>query len=148
MSIIEAVRILLAGFAATFGFSLLLHAPKRAWIPSSLIGAAAFTLYWCLTGLGAPDAPSILVSAALGSLLAQWCARRMRMIATVFLTLSIVNMVPGLGLYRCMELLAQGRSGIGAQVGVSAMVTIVMIALGIGVGSFIFRLFTGQHRSA
>lgn len=145
MTFIAVIRILLASFAATYGFALLLHAPVRTWIPASLIGAVSFTVYWALSLLGVADPASVFVGAALGSLLAQICARRMRMIATVFLTLSIVTMVPGLGLYRCMELLAQGQSGAGAQAGVAAMVTILMIALGIGVGSFLFRLFTGRR---
>lgn len=145
MSLHDALRILLASFAATYGFALLLHAPRRAWIPASLIGGVSFTLYWGLTAAGMSDPVAVFISAALGSVLAQACARRMRMIATVFLTLSIVTMVPGLGLYRCMELLAQGNSGAGARVGVAAMVTILMIALGLGVGSFVFRLLFAKR---
>lgn len=141
MTWIDIVQILLASFAATLGFALLLHAPLRSWLPASLVGAVSYTVYWVMVQFGASDPVSIFLGAALGSLLAHECARRLRIIATVFLTLSIVPMVPGLGLYQCMELLAQGRSGAGAQVGVNAMVTILMIALGIGVGSFIFRLF-------
>lgn len=140
-------RILLASFAATWGFALLLHAPKRAWFYASLIGGVAFTLYWVLAELGASDAAAVFVSAALGSFLAQLCARRMQMIATVFLTLAIVPMVPGLGLYRCMELLGQGKYGLGAQTGVSAMITIAMIAFGIGVGSFFARRIAAARKA-
>lgn len=144
MSAWEILKILAASFAATAGFALLLHAPRKAWLHASLIGAASFTLYWVLAVLGMSDPLAVFIGSAAGSLLAQWWARRMRMIATVFLTLSIVTMVPGLGLYRCMELLAQGESGLGAQAGVSAMVTILMIALGLAVGSFLFRLVFGR----
>ena len=81
-----------------------------------------------------------------GSMLAQGCARKMRMIATIFITLSIVAMVPGLGLYRCMALLAQGENAAGVRTGVEAMTTILMIALGLGVGSFLFRFLVGTAR--
>ena len=137
--LLDLLRTLLASIAATWGFSVLLHAPRRSWLFASLIGGVSFTLYWLLVYLGAPDPASVFASAFAGSLLAQLCARRLRMIATIFVTLSIVPMVPGLGLYRCMALLGQGQSSAGAQTGVSAMVTIMMIALGIGVGSFLFR---------
>lgn len=137
--IVGALKALFASFAGTWGFAMLLHAPKKAWLAASLIGSISFALYWVMAEFGVPDAAAVFAGAALGSFLAQLCARYMRMIATIFLTLSIVPMVPGLGLYRCMELLGQGKYGQGAQTGVTAMITIVMIAFGIGVGSFLAR---------
>ena len=76
----------------------------------------------------------MFLAALFGSLLAQFCARKMRMIATIFLLLSVVALVPGLGLYRCMEQLGHQQYTLGAQTG------ILMMALGIGVGSFLFKL--------
>ena len=54
--------------------------------------------------------------------------------------LSMIPLVPGLGLYRCMRDLAQEMYSAGAAAGVHAMVDVVMIALGLAVGSFIFRM--------
>lgn len=140
------VRIFLSAFFGTLGFALLLHAPRKAWVPASIIGAAAYSLYWLLheAGLGMPI--SIFIGALAGSLMAQGCARKMRMIATIFVTLSIVALVPGLGLYRCAALLAQGENAAGVRTGVEAMTTITMIALGLGVGSFLFRVIIGTAR--
>lgn len=135
----ELVRILLMSFLGTLGFALLLHAPKKAWLPASLIGGVSYTLYFALLELGAPEAAAMFCGALVGSLLAQLCARKMRMIATIFITLSIVSLVPGLGLYRCMEYLGAGKNALGLQAGVSAMTDIMMIALGLGVGSLVFR---------
>lgn len=137
----EIIKILIASFAGTLGFALLLHAPRRAWLPASCIGGVSYGLYWALLQAACPPAAGIFLAAMTGSLLAQWCARRMRMIATIFVTLSIVSLVPGLGLYRCMELLGQGHNGAGLEAGVTAMIDVVMIALGVGVGSFLFRLW-------
>ena len=100
----------LTSFVGTLGFAILLHAPKRAWLPASLIGAMTYTLYWSLKQLSLDEAASMFLAALFGSLLAQFCARKMRMIATIFLLLSVVALVPGLGLYRCMSLLAQGNT--------------------------------------
>lgn len=135
----ELVRILLMSFLGTLGFALLLHAPRKAWLPASLIGGVSYTLYFALLELGAPEAAAMFCGALVGSLLAQLCARKMRMIATIFITLSIVSLVPGLGLYRCMEYLGAGKNALGLQAGVSAMTDIMMIALGLGVGSLVFR---------
>lgn len=130
----------LTSFIGTLGFAILLHAPKRAWLPASLIGASTYTLYCSLRQCGVDDASSMFLAALFGSLLAQFCARRMRMIATIFLLLSVVALVPGLGLYRCMEQLGSKQYALGAQTGILTMAGILMMALGIGVGSFLFKL--------
>lgn len=129
-----------SAFVGTLGFAILLQAPRRAWFPASAIGAAAYTLFWVLEQLGMSLTMATFIGALLGSTLAQICARRMRMIATIFITLSIVAQVPGLDLYRCMAYLAQGQTAAGVDAGVSAMSVILMIALGLGVGGFLCRL--------
>ena len=139
-------RPLVGGFFGTIGFALLLHAPKKAWLPASAIGGVSFALYWFLLRIGWGEAAAIFTAALGGSLWAQWCARRMRMIATIFITLSIVSLVPGLGLYHCMEYLGAGRSAAGLQAGVNAMIDVLMIALGVGVGSSLFRVLAGRPR--
>ena len=123
----------LPSFVGTLGFAILLHAPKRAWLPASLIGAMTYTLYWSLKQLSLDEAASMFLAALFGSLLAQFCARKMRMIATIFLLLSVVALVPGLGLYRCMEQLGHQQYALGAQTGILAMAGILMMALGLGV---------------
>lgn len=70
--------------------------------------------------------------AALG---AQIAARRLKMIATVFVTIAILPLVPGVGLYRAMSALAMGDMAAGASVAAHTMALIVMIALGIGLGT-------------
>jgi len=135
----ELIRTYVTSLLGTWGFALLLHAPRKAWIPASIIGGVSYTLYIALLELGSPEAAAMFIAALIGSLLAQLCARRMKMIATIFLTLSIVSLVPGLGLYRCMEHLGAGRNAMGLQAGVTSMIDIMMIALGVGVGSLVFR---------
>lgn len=129
-----------ASFLGTLGFAIVLHAPKKAWLPASAIGGLSFVIYWALLQAGASEAVGNFIGALIGAFLAHYCARRMRMIATVFLMLSIIPLVPGLGLYRCMHYLAQEMYAEGAAAGVMAMVSIVMIALGLGISSYAFRV--------
>ena len=144
---LKGLTMFLSSCVGTLGFAIILHVPKRAWIPSSLIGGAAYTVYWA-TGLDwLADPAANFAGALVGSLLAQYCARRMRMIATTFLMLSIIPLVPGLGLYRSMHYLAQGLYTQGAAEGVKAMAAIVMIALGLGVGNYSFRVADLVKRS-
>lgn len=144
--ILQTLGIMVSSFVGTIGFALVLHAPKKAWLPASAIGGVAYALYWALMQGGVSEAAAIFCGALLGSLLGQWCARRMRMIATIFVTLSIVSLVPGLGLYRFMALLGQKENALGLQAGVAAMTGIGMIALGVGLGSFLFRVIAGGRR--
>lgn len=138
--ITQGAIIFLSSFVGTLGFALLLQAPRRSWLPASAIGAIAYTFYWVLVQMGSGESFSIFVSTLLGSMLAQFCARKMRMIATIFVTLSIIAQVPGLGLYRFMALLGQQQYSLAIRVGVNAMMSILMIALGLAVGSFLFRM--------
>ena len=138
---IQGLIIALVGsFFGSLGFGILLQAPRRSLLVASLIGSAGYGLYWTLVQLGAAELLAMFVGAALGALLAQYAARRMRMIATIFITIAIIPLVPGLALCRCMTYIAQGESALGAQVGLNAMQDILMIALGISVGSL------GLHR--
>ena len=135
------IIIFLSSSLGTYGFAIFMHAPKRAWIPASLIGGVSYTLYWALLKLSVYEPAAIFLGALLGSLLGQYCARRMRMIASIFILLAMIPLVPGLGLYRCMSFLAQEMYGAGVDAGVRAMVDIVMIAFGLGIGSYVFRMF-------
>ena len=140
------LRAVAGAFIGTAGFAMLVHVPKRSWLPSGLIAGTAYLVYWLLTQAGLPDPMGIFAGSLFGSLAGQLCARKMKMIGTVFLMSAIVPVVPGLGLYRMMAYLGQGKTSAGADMGIQAMITIAMIALGTSMGSFIDRLI--QHRTA
>ncbi len=144
----DILRVFLSSAIGTLGFAIILHVPKRAWMPASIMGGIAYAVYWVLAQFFISDPAANFAGALIGSLLAQYCARRMRMIATAFLMLSIIPLVPGLGLYRCMHYLAQSQYYAGASEGVKAMMVIVMIALGLGVGNFLYRTADVIRRKA
>ncbi len=138
------INALLTSFFATLGFGVLLHAPGRALLMASITGMAAHGFNWALSAAGLSAHGAVFAAAAGASILAELLARRMKMAATVFITLSIIPLVPGLALYRAMAFLAQGESKAGLELGVSAMVSFLMIALGIAMGSFLVRLRRGR----
>lgn len=135
----DLIRVFLSSTVGTLGFAAILHAPKRAWFSSAVLGGISYAMYWLLMQLGMSDPAAIFIASVAASLMAQICARKIHMIATIFVALSIIPLVPGLGLYHCMELLGQGRNAEGLQTGVAAMISVMMIALGVAVGAFIFR---------
>ena len=70
--------------------------------------------------------------------LSQIAARKLHMISTVFVTIAILPLVPGIGLYRAMSAMGQGDLMLGATTATHAMSLIMMIVMGTGVGSALF----------
>ena len=136
------IRALLGAFIGTVGFAMLVHVPRKSWLVSGIIAGLSYLIYWLLVQAGLSDPMSIFVGSMFGSVTGQLCARKMRIIGTVFLMSAIVPVVPGLGLYRMMGYLGQGRTSDGANLGIQAMITIAMIVLGMSVGSYLDRLIS------
>ena len=136
----EILQAAAGAFFGTVGFAMLVHVPKRAWLVSGLIASFSYLVYWACLRAGLSDPMSIFLGSFFGSLVGLLCARKMKMIGTVFLMSAVVPVVPGLGLYRMMAFLGQNRIAEGADMGIRAMITIAMIALGLGAGSMIDRM--------
>ena len=141
----QIIRAVFGAFFGTVGFAMLVHTPKRAWFVSGLIASLSYLIYWLMSFLNLPEPMAIFIGSLFGSLTGLLCARRMKIIGTVFLMSAIVPVVPGLGLYRMMAYIGQGETAAGADMGIRAMITIAMIALGMSMGSFIDRVI--QHKA-
>ena len=136
----QIIRAVLGAFFGTVGFAMLVHTPKRAWFVSGLIASLSYLLYWLVTYLGLPDPMAIFIGSLFGSLVGLLSARLMKIIGTVFLMSAVVPVVPGLGLYRMMAFWGQNRISDGADMGIRAMITVAMIALGLAAGTLIDRI--------
>ena len=136
----ELLRTALGAFFGTMGFAMLVHIPQRALPVSGLIAVLSYLVYWGFVRLGLSDPTAIFLGSLFGSVTGQLTARKMKIIGTVFLMSAIVPVVPGLDLYRMMAFLGQNRIADGANMGIRAMITIGMIALGLGAGALIDRI--------
>lgn len=134
----ELLLAALSSFGGAFGFGWLLHAPPKALPVGAAFGTLGYIVYWLLPRLGAPNALAMFVGAFLAAAAGQLAARRMHMISTVFITIAILPLVPGMGLYRAMSAWGQGMAEAGASIAVDSMAQILMIVLGVAVGSALF----------
>ena len=141
----QIIRAVLGAFFGTVGFAMLVHAPKRSCLVSGLIASLSYLIYWLMSFLNLPEPMAIFIGSLFGSLTGLLCARRMKIIGTVFLMSAVVPVVPGLGLYRMMAALGRGQLSVGARTGVQAMITVAMIALGLGAGAFIDRVLWSRR---
>ena len=147
----EILRAVFGAFFGAVGFAMLVHTPRRAWLVSGLIASFAYMVYWSCLRLGLSDPSSIFLGSFFGSLAGQISARKMKIISTIFLMSAVVPVVPGLGLYRMMSYLGRNRLAAGAGMGISAMITIGMISLGLGAGTLVDHYWvthTGRKKSS
>ena len=132
---LQAVLAIIGSYLAGAGFGLLLSAPRKAVYWGGVLGAVGYFTYWlCMQG-GLGETAAMFLGALAAAIGTQLAARRFKMIATVFVTIAILPMVPGLGLYRAMSALAQGQLASGGAIAAHTMALILMIALGIALGS-------------
>ena len=140
MRVEEILRYMLGSFAGTVGIAWLCRSPRKSWLPSGIIAMLVYMLYWLLPMTGLSIYSAVFCGSLFGSVAGHFCARRMKMINTVFLMSAIVPVVPGLGLYRMMASLGQGRMTQGVNEGLQAMIIIIMTALGLIMGGFLSRV--------
>lgn len=132
------LSVLYAGIATMF-FCPLLHVPRRAVPVASLLGAASCGAYLLMLALGSGEVFALFAASAAVAILCDVLARRMRMIATIFMCAALIPLVPGLGLYRTMRLLLQGEPASGLAQGLHTLLAVGAIALGAAIGSMRIR---------
>lgn len=128
-------------------FGEFLYAPRKAIFGGGLLGGVGYTFYSLVLRLGASDAVAMFLRALLAALGGQLVARKMKMISTIFITLAILPLVPGLGLYRAMNIIAQGQTSPGLEIAASTMASILMIALGVGCGSQLTEVLRKREKN-
>ena len=89
----QIIRGVLGAFLGTVGFAMLVHTPRRAWLASGLIAVFSYLVYWLLVTVGFSDPSSIFLGSLFGSLAGQICARKMKIIGTVYLMSAVVPVV-------------------------------------------------------
>jgi len=144
----EHVTQIIAAALGTLGFAFLFSVAPRHLPLVTLGGALSWTFYLIAWEQGASVFVSTLISAALICLWSEGMARLRKAPANIFLLTGIVPLLPGGALYYTMEaIVSKNMSQIvrkGAETGSIA----VGIAVGIIIGSELFRLYLSvrSHR--
>lgn len=122
-------------FLAAALFALLFRTPGRLIFPAS--GTAVMGYWLSLWAGGALNAEwaGIFFGSLAAALIGEALATRLRAPATIFLTVAVIPMVPGAGLYDTMLALVQGRSADAAAAGARTMLAAGSIALGLSIAA-------------
>lgn len=137
-----------SSFFAAGAFALLFHAPRRTVLCSCGIGMAGYLLYVVIGELGAGAVSSYFFGALLMSALSEIAARRYKMPATVFLSSSLVTLVPGYDLFQLMLSLVQNDGSLAASHGVAALQGVMAIAAATAACSVVFRAMKPRKSAA
>ena len=123
-------------------FSVLLHQPWRTVPVSTLIAMAGYTVFLLMgkTTLAYFGATLLI------GVCCEICARIMKRTATLFVTASIIPLVPGIGLYNTMLYVVEGDYGNAVQTGAATVLGICGIALAITMASVLFSAFHPQKK--
>lgn len=116
-------------------FALLFRTPARLIAPASMTAVMGYALsVWAGRELNAEWAGIFLGSLG-AALVGEMLATRLRAPATIFLTVAVIPLVPGAGLYNTMLALVQGRAADAAAAGSSTMLAAGGIAMGLSIAA-------------
>lgn len=114
--------------AATFFFALMMNAPKKTLIYSSMTASLGYLVYEYFIIKGNP-----LLAFFLGTMLiatfGEVFARKLKMPATIFIFPSVIPIVPGFGLYETILALVQDDIPLALETGVSTILNIGCMAI-------------------
>ena len=126
---------LLASFIATCAFAALVHQPWKAAPISALIGTFSYAIY---LAVGQNTVGYFLAALFIG-ICAEICARFLKRTATLFTSVAIIPLVPGVGLYRTMRYIAEGDYVLAVSTGSATLLGLCAIALAVTITSMLFR---------
>lgn len=132
----------------TVALAFLFRVPKRALLAGMVLGVLAFWVYSLTKAWHGSEHLAVFLGASTGALMGELMARQIRMAAIVFITPSLLPLVPGLGLYRTMLYVVQGDIGAAATLGVETLITLGLLALAVATATLVMRLIWVMRRAS
>lgn len=127
-------------FAATFFFALIMNAPKKILILSSITASLGYLVYKYFIIKGIPLL-AFFLGTTLIAMLGEIFARRLKMPATIFIFPGVIPIVPGLGLYNTILALVQNDIFLALETGFNTILNIGCMAIAMALVSLIaFKL--------
>ena len=127
-------------FIACLGISLLFNLRGKIIVFSALGGAAGWFTFELLTFVSS-DLLQYFFAAVFISIYSEILARLHKVPATIYLTVSLIPMVPGAGIYQAMRACISGDQTRFVQVGLHTLAIAGVLALGILLISTLFFLW-------
>ena len=134
--IIKLILEIIYCFIASLFFALIMNAPKKTLILSSLTASLGYLVYiFCI------DQGNIKLGFFLGTTVVAFMgeiyARKLKMPATIFIFPGVIPIVPGLGLYQTIFALVQDDIPLALETGVNTILNIGSMAVAMAMVSLV-----------
>jgi uncharacterized membrane protein YjjB (DUF3815 family) len=126
--------------AAMF-FSLLFNVPKRSILTAATIAGIGYLIFTLINQEFGVELAGYFVATLVIGIFSEMAARFLKMATTTFVTVAVIPLVPGLGIYRTMQFLVQNDYQAAVQIGVPTLLAAGTIALAIAINTFLIKMF-------
>lgn len=120
-------------------FSFMMHAPRRAILPNSILAGTAYTVFMLVSNQLHSEPMAYFLATMLAAVGSELLATLGKMPAMIFLFPSVIPMVPGIGIYRTMLYLIQKKYEAFLDTGTQTLIALGAMAVAIALTNEIAR---------
>lgn len=132
----------IAGMISSIGFGLVFSIPKKTLIVSGLNGGFAWIVYKLILKATGGVYMSTFISAFMIATISEFLAKKLRYPASIFIFPGVINLCPGVFIYRTMSFFIAGNS----QTAISNLYQAIAIAGAIAFGVLLASSFSTSLR--
>lgn len=115
-------------FAASLFFALIMNAPKKTLIHTSIVASIGYAIYITLSNQ-INITFGFFAGTTFIAMMGEIFARKFKMPATIFIFPAVIPIVPGLGLYQTMLSLVQNNIMQALEIGANTILNIAAMAI-------------------
>lgn len=134
-------------FMAALFFSFLFNVPRRSIIVTATIAGIGYIVFIFINQSFNADLAGYFFGTLVMVILSEIAARILKMATTTFITIAVIPLVPGLGLYRTMQFLVQNKYQEAIQIGVPTILAAGAIAMAIAISTLFVKYFLHFFRT-
>lgn len=132
-------------FISCCGFAVLFNIHGPGGLLCALGGALSWAVYLIVLRMGCSDLLAYFWSGLFSSVYSEIMARIRKYPAISYLVVSIFPLIPGAGIYYAMNYAIQGEMNTFAKTGLHTAAIAGILAVGILLGSTVFRMYSEWH---
>lgn len=115
-------------FIASWFFALIMNAPKKSLIYSSISASIGYIIYISCSNF-ASTTLGLFAGTTFIAMMGEIFARKLKMPAPIFIFPALIPIVPGVGLYETMLALVQNDVSLALEIGTNTILNIATMAV-------------------
>lgn len=127
-----------AAMAALF-FAFLFNVPKNSIPITALLGGIGYIVFLIVGEQSSSQIFGFFVGTFVITILSEMAARIMKLATTIFISIAVIPLVPGLGLYQTMLFLVQNNYNLALSTGIQTMSAAGTMAMAIAITTLLYR---------